>query len=229
MSGGPAFDTGHGYALRVPDAWYEIDLRPATRDASAADLVRARMADAPELRERRADVVKLLCKQAAAAWDSGAVFCAVMAEPVADGLLPASVTVSFVRGPLDADSGAGDRVAPLLAPLAVKRPKKEGDPWTEVTTVDLPEAGGLAARSYGVEDVHDPNGGPGSPTIRVATMQTFVPVPGVNRVAIVSCSSPAIEVAQGLHDVFDAITSTFALFEAGKLIRKETETGGEDA
>lgn len=222
MSGGPAFDTGIGFAIQVPDGWYEIDLRPATRDASAAELVRRRMADAPELRERRGDIVRLLRQQAASAWDAGAVFCAVLAEPVADGLLPASVTVSFMRGPLDADSGAQDRVAPLIAPLAVKRPKKDGDTWTKVTSVELPKAG-HAARSYGVEDVHDPGASPegigAGRAIRVVTMQTYVPVPDVNRVAIVSCSSPALELAPALHDVFDAVTGTFALFEAGDLIK----------
>jgi hypothetical protein len=210
---GPRLDVGVGYTIRVPGSWFEVDVRPATRAASAADLVNARITQLPELRERRADIVRLIRRQAADAWDSGAVYCAVMAEPVADGLLPASITVSFVAGPADARSDAEDRLGPLLAPLTPRPPKGEDDPWTEVATLELPEAG-PAARSYGVEDVEDGQGR----AVRVVTMQTFVPLRDVNRVAIVSCSSPAVEVAPALLDVFDAISSTFRLFRAADLV-----------
>ncbi|MEU3463148.1 hypothetical protein ABZ721_24800 [Streptomyces sp. NPDC006733] len=210
---GPRLDTGVGYTLRVPGSWFEVDVRPATRAASAADLVNSRLTDLPELRERRSDIVRLLRNQAAAAWNAGAVYCAVMAETVADGLLPACVTVSFVAGPVDASSDAEDRLSPLLAPLTARTAKAEGDPWTELSTVDLPEAG-PAARSQGIEDIEDESGRP----LRVVSMQTFVPLRDVNRVAVVSCSSPAVEVAPALLDVFDAVTSTFRLFRATDLV-----------
>jgi hypothetical protein len=197
----------------VPASWFEVDLRPATRDNSASELVRQRIKDAPELRERRADIAKLLRRQAAAAWDAGAVYCAVMAEPVADGLLPGSVTVSFISGPLDADSSAEDRFGPLLTPFTPKKPKNPDDTWTEITMVELPKAG-TAARVYGVEDVEIESGRP----LRMVTMQTFVPLPDVNRVAIVGCSSPAVVMAAALHDVFDAITSTFSLYRTRDLL-----------
>jgi hypothetical protein len=218
---GPRLDSGYGYALSVPGSWFEVDVRPATRAASAAELVNARITDLPELRERRADIVRLIRRQAAAAWDAGAVYCAVMAEPVADGLLSACVTVSFLPGPADADSGAQDRLSPLMSTFRTKAARGEDDPWTEVAAVDLPHAG-AAARTYGVEDVEDPDAGPGSGpvrSVRVVTMQTYVPVPDVNRVAVVSCSSPAVEVAPALLDVFDAITGTFRLFPAADLVK----------
>lgn len=221
QGGGPKLDSGYGYALSVPGSWFEVDVRPATRAASAADLVRERMAEVPELRERRADLVRLIRKQAASAWDAGAVYCAVMAEPVADGLLPACVTVSFLPGPADASSDAEDRLAPLLSTFAVRKAKRDDDPWSEVVTVDLPHAG-PAARVYGVEDVEDPDVGPGGGpvrSVRVVTMQTYVPVPDVNRIAVVTCSSPAVEVAPALLDVFDAITGTFRLFPAAELVK----------
>jgi hypothetical protein len=207
-----------GYTVQVPGSWFEVDVRPATRAASAADLVNARLTDLPELRERRADIVRLLRRQAAGAWDAGAVYCAVMAEAVADGMLTACVTVSFVAGPADARSDAENRLGPLIAPLKPKEAKRDDDPWTEVTTLELPHAG-PAARAYGVEDVEDPAEGSGR-VLRVVTMQTFVPLPDVNRVAIVSCSSPAVEVAPALLDVFDAITGTFRLFRTADLVER---------
>ena len=108
---GPRLDAGYGYALSVPGSWFEVDVRPATRAASAAELVSRRITDLPELRERRADIVRLPRHQAVAAWDAGAVFCAVMAEPVADGLLPACVTLSFLPWPADGQWRRGPVVA----------------------------------------------------------------------------------------------------------------------
>jgi hypothetical protein len=219
---GPRLDAGYGYAIDVPGSWFEVDVRPATRAASAADLVNRRITDLPELRERRADIVRLVRNQAAAAWDAGAVYCAVMAEPVADGLLPACVTASFLPGPADADSGAPDRLTPLLSTFRTKAARAEGDPWTKVATLDLPHAG-TAARTYGVEDVEDPDAGSATAggltrSVRVVIMQTYVPVPDVNRIAVVTCSSPAVEVAPALLDVFDAITGTFRLRPAAALV-----------
>jgi hypothetical protein len=49
-------------------------------------------------------------------------------------------------------------------------------------------------------------------------MQTYVPLPDVNRVAVVTCSSPAVEVATALLDVFDAITGTFRLLRAADFV-----------
>jgi len=219
-------DVGVGYTIQVPGSWFEVDVRPATRAASAGELVRARLTDLPELRERRADIVRLVRKQAAGAWDAGAVYCAVLAEPVADGLLTACVTVSFVAGPANASSDAEDRLGPLLAPLTAKAAKRDDDPWTEVTTLDLPHAG-QAARSYGVEDVQDP-ADELARALRVVSMQTFVPLPDVNRVAIVSCSSPAITVAPALLDVFDAITETFRLFRTADLTDRTDGTDRAD-
>lgn len=192
--------------MRVPPNWFELDVHPATRDASARALVRERVAQVPELEARRGEITKVLRDQAASAWDAGAVYCAGMAEPVADGVLPASVTVFLLPGPLGAGSDEPDRLTALLPALTPKDAKDENDTWTRVQTLRL-EGCGPAARTYGIEDV-EPE--PGKP-LRVAQMQTFIPIPHVNRVLLVSCSSPAVAVAEGLFDLFDALTGTVRL------------------
>ncbi|GAA1999166.1 hypothetical protein [Catenulispora subtropica] len=209
MTGGPALDAGIGFSLRVPPNWFELDVHPATREASVRDLVRDRIAQVPELQERRREITKLLSDQAARSWDAGAVYCAGMAEPVEDGVLPASVTVFLLPGPLGASSDEPDRTAALLPMLTPKEPKDDDDTWTKVRVFDL-EGCGQAVRTYGIEDV-EPE--PGKP-IRIASMQTFVPVPDVNRVLLVSCSSPAFALAEGLFDLFDALTGTLRLHDS---------------
>jgi hypothetical protein len=205
-SDGPTRDDTIGFSIAVPDSWFEIDLRPVTRDASIATLVGDRVADVPELRAHRATITRLLRKQARTAADGGAVYCACMLEPTAEGSLPASVTVTLAPGPLAGGADA-ERFTALLESLQVKDPKNDDDTWSRVTTVDIPGIG-TCARQLGVEDIDLPDG---AGWIRVVLMQTFVIMAGRNRVIIVSCSSPVLPVADAWFDVFDAITSTLRL------------------
>lgn len=198
-----------GFSLAVPRSWFEIDLRPSTRDASIAALVDTRVRDVPALADQRAAVVRLLRTVAREAERAGAVYCAAMAEPV-DGLgLTASVTVSLL------DAGAGGVVPRdargIAASLRAKAARGPDDTWRTVRLVDLPGAG-PAARATGVEDVDLPERGG---WVRCVTMETLVPVPGApGRVALVACSSPSLHLAEAMHDLFDAVSSTFTFVRA---------------
>lgn len=44
-------------------------------------------------------------------------------------------------------------------------------------------------------------------------MQTFVPVPGSDALALVSCSSPVLPLVETWLNLFDAIASTFDFVE----------------
>ncbi len=46
-------------------------------------------------------------------------------------------------------------------------------------------------------------------------MQTFVPIPQSDQVALVACSSPNVVLVDALHDLFDAVTSTFRFVRDG--------------
>lgn len=199
-----------GFSLTVPGAWFEIDLHPSSRDASISKLVRERVRDVPELAPHTATISKLFGQFAKSAWDSGAAYCAAMAEPSTDGIVPACVTVSVLPGPPGADSGAPDRLGPLLDPIEAKEAQSPDDTWRDVATADLAD-GAKAGRVRAVEDVDIEPGHP----LRVVSMQTFVPVPNENRVVLVSCASPAWTLAAALLDLFDAITGTLEVFPAG--------------
>jgi hypothetical protein len=45
-------------------------------------------------------------------------------------------------------------------------------------------------------------------------MQTLVPLPGVDRVLVLTCSSPVLPLAEDLLDLFDAISGTLAVTTA---------------
>lgn len=198
-----------GFRIKVPESWWEFDVRPESRDDSIRRMVSERVAQRPELAPYRDTYVAFLQKAAADAWKSGAMYCGCMAESFGgDTPITGSVTVSLVGGrtregaPLSTDPSA------VAAGLAVKEAKKEGDSWRKVTTVDIPGVG-PAARTYGIEDIAVP-GDALNRTIRAVLMQTFIPVPGQDgKVALVAGSSQVLDLADSFFDIFDAITSTF--------------------
>ncbi|MFH9333405.1 hypothetical protein ACH4KU_31105 [Streptomyces althioticus] len=198
-----------GFRIKVPESWWEFDVRPESRDDSIHRMVNERLRAHPELASHRDTYVSFLRKAAADAWKSGALYCGCMAESFGGATpITGSVTVSLVGGrtskgdPLPTDPEA------VTAQLAVKEARREGDSWRKVTTVDIPGVG-PAARTYGIEDVPVPGDELGR-TIRAVLMQTFVPVPGQEgKVALVAGSSQVLDLAESFFDIFDAITSTF--------------------
>lgn len=99
-----------------------------------------------------------------------------------------------------------------MAGLRPKEAAREGDTWRKVTTVEIPETG-LAARTYGVEDLTVPGD---ARAVRTVLMQTFIPLPGrADQVAPVAASSCVIDLADSFFDIFDAVTGTFRYREPG--------------
>ncbi|MFD3890932.1 hypothetical protein ACFWRR_00200 [Streptomyces cellulosae] len=198
-----------GFRIKVPESWWEFDVRPESRDDSIHRMVTERLRAHPELAPHRDTYITFLRKAAADAWKSGALYCGCMAETFGgDTPITGSVTVSLVGGrtskgdPLPTDPEA------VIEQLAVKEARREGDSWRKVTTIDIPGVG-PAARTYGIEDVPVPGDELGR-TIRAVLMQTFIPVPGQEgKVALVAGSSQVLDLADSFFDIFDAITSTF--------------------
>ena len=202
---GPAdagLDGRLGFTLTVPESWFEIDVEPATRDESIRRLVEDRVRGNETMWAVRHEITGLLRQQARQAWEAGATYAASMAVPTDDGPITASVVVSLVRGPV---GGRADDVAALVAERLAVVPRTDDGRFTSVSTVDLPTVG-VCARSFGVEDVPLDRG-----FVRTVFMQTFAPVPHLNKLFLVSASSPVVALAEDLLDLFDAVTGTFRL------------------
>ncbi|MDN0193599.1 hypothetical protein [Streptomyces sp. S.PNR 29] len=198
-----------GFRIKVPESWWEFDVRPESRDDSIRRMVTERLRQRPELEPYRDTYTAFLQKAAADAWKSGALYCGCMAENFGgDTPITASVTVSLAGGRTRSGEPLSTDPAVIAGQLAVKEARREGDSWRKVTTVDIPGVG-PAARTYGIEDIPVP-GDSLNRTIRAVLMQTFVPVPGQEgKVALVAGSSQVLDLADSFFDIFDAITSTF--------------------
>ncbi|GAB2982017.1 hypothetical protein GCM10023080_055260 [Streptomyces pseudoechinosporeus] len=202
-----------GFRIKVPESWWEFDVRPESRDDSIRRMVAERVRARPELEKYKDTYTAFLQKSAADAWKSGALYCGCMAESFGgDTPITGSITVSLVGGRTQAGEPLSTDPQFMAGQLAVREAKKEGDAWRKVTTVDIPGVG-PAARTYGIEDIPVP-GDSLNRTIRAVLMQTFIPVPGQEgKVALIAGSSQVLDLADSFFDIFDAITSTFRFAE----------------
>ncbi|MFD5801886.1 hypothetical protein [Streptomyces sp. NPDC127020] len=196
-----------GLSLSVPETWWEFDIRPEGRESTIRTLVDERIRETPELAPYRAEASAMLRKMAKEAHDSGAVYLGCMAENFDGVPLSATVTVSILGAKTQQGVALSTDPRAIAESLRTITPRREGDAWRKVTTVDIPDVG-PAARTYGVEDVPVAQGD--SRTLRMVLTQTYIPVPGTtDQVVLVSGASPVLDLAEAFHDVFDAVTGTF--------------------
>lgn len=213
-----------GFSIKVPEGWWEFDIRPDTRDNAVRQMVEERVKAVPELAERREVITAFLRGQAAEAWRAGAAYIGCMAEDFGGSVpVTATMTVALINARGTNGAPLSNLPADVIARLRPIGPRKDearlpsgaapgddaGDTpevWREVTTTDIPGLG-PAARTRGIEDVEFRGD---SRRMRVVLMQTFIPVPGDgSKIALVAGSSQVLDLADSFFDVFDAITSTF--------------------
>lgn len=195
---------GLGFALTLPSSWFELEVNPARRDYSIRLLVEARVRDQPELWDHRAELIKVLRRQARDAWEAGAVYCGCFVMVLEESVIPGSISVSVIPAP-----PGGAALDAIAESLPTKEARDEGDTWMSRSVVALKQVGRVA-RSQGVADVPLPDG---RGWIRTIVMHTFVPL-DADRLLLVAASSPALDLVEPLLELFDAVTSTFELVRA---------------
>lgn len=189
------------FALTVPDSWFELPVRPGSRDALIRMLVEERVRAVPELREHRTELARILRGQARDAWESGAVYCACFVTTADEQLIPGALSVSVIPPP-----PGGAALDTLVDALSVREQAEDGEPFMMRGVVEI-EGIGRVARAHGIVDVEVPGG---RERVRTLVMRTFVPVDG-ERLLLVQGASPALDLADALFDLFDAVTSTLRL------------------
>lgn len=200
-----------GFALRVPESWLEFDVWRATRTGDLARLLDARIAQSPELGPYRGALLKALRQAASEAERHGALFCATSSDLVEDaGMLAAIVMVFQTDG---APDPAGNTPEAIAGQLSAVSQVDGAAQWQRVEIVEIPA--GRAVRVYGVEAANL-----GGRSVDCVVMQTLIPVPDGHGVLNVVVTTPQVELAEAMLDLFDAISST--------LTWSTTTTSGDD-
>lgn len=207
--------TALGFTFRVPESWLEFDVWRATRTGDLARELDSRIAQAPELRPYRGTLLKALRQAAADAERQGAVCCAVMLDPVADdGMLAATLMVFQTDGAADPANNAPEVVAGQVTAVA---PVEGQAHWRRVEIVEIPA--GRAVRVRGVEAAAIDGR-----SVDCVVMQTLIPVPQDRGVLNMVLTSPQVELAEPMLDLFDAVSSTLTWLTASGQDTNGSET-----
>lgn len=182
--------------LRTPAAWMDLDLDPATRAESNAELVEAHaMGDRDRLRA-------MLEAAAANAVSEGAVFASLFFRTAGGQAVSASLMVSVA----DAEADVEPEIDPSDAPAArraiaegLAEEFREGNADVEVRSLDAGPAARVRSR-LAIDN--------GDPPTMVDLVQYFVPFPTADRLAVLTFSTPNLGLADAFAEVFDAIGGT---------------------
>jgi hypothetical protein len=186
------------FSVRVPPSWIEFDIWRATRTGDLARMVDTRVAEQPQLRRWRGAFIGALRRAAADAERQGALMCAAMLDPVEDaGMLAAVLTVFHTEGSKDP---ADNTIEAIAAQLTAVAPPEGSSAWRRVEIVEIPA--GRAVRMTGVEPIVL-----GGQPLECVVMHTLIPVPDGGFLDVV-LTSPQLQLAEPMLDLFDAISST---------------------
>jgi len=188
------------YHLTVPSDWFELDLQGRALEQRLRRTVMGRAGADPLMRAQGRRLILDLDAVVRTARRRGIIYAAGMLRAFDDDVVSALMMVSVVHVP----AGEGDVLSQLGRMRADRRGASYGA-WQKISAVDLPHAG-PAGRVVGVEIL------PVSDRVRLpyATMHTAIPIPGTNGAMIITGGSPNVRLTAELHDLFDAITSTFS-------------------
>jgi hypothetical protein len=201
MATHPATNSVHPdrYHLTIPSDWFELDFGGTVLEQRLRRAVMARAGSDPLLRGRARRFINELEAVVRTARRRGVIYAAGMLEAFDDDVVSALMMVSVVHVP----AGEGDVLSQLGRMQSNRRGAADGS-WQKILAVDLPQTG-PAGRVVGVEilAVND------RVKLPYATMHTAIPIPGTNGAVVVTGGSPNVRLTAELHDLFEAITSTF--------------------
>jgi hypothetical protein len=216
--------------ILVPQAWYEFDIHPATRDEAIREAVRARVQQRPELAASRTELVRSLRRIADEAWNNGVLYFGALADVDGEAPLTASLTIAVLEAEAEQDGAGGapqGNLAALTATLKeIPQGRRPTDPWRRVRPVQLPGAG-PGVRTEGIEDVELPAD---HRFARMAMMQTYLPFPGGDpRVAVISAATAQLALAEPMLELFAGITETFRFVRSNGDSPAQGHTAGAPA
>ena len=192
------------FSMAIPDDWERLDLTgKGRRDYARAQAQRA-VEQIPALAGKRKVIEDKLYRELTSSWAKGVRYGAAMAQPTADGILDASITVSILPEPPHHDDESVFEA--ISATVHENDEDSDGDDESDVSMINLPRAG-RAVRVFGHRTLHP---GEDSRSLKYSVLQTFVPFGG--RVVMVMGFTFSSDVEDQLFELFDLITGTLSVW-----------------
>lgn len=189
------------YRLLLPDGWFRVDIDPESRERSVDALVGRRFAgvdNAPHLKRQLRD---RLLAQATSAYQDGGIELYLSLQQAGSLTIPASLLITLLRP-------TARTTLPDAAELA--RHLSAGRPG-ETTVTEL--AAGTAVRvrrKTGQPNTPAPAEAAGSPdeVLPSVTLDYQLPVPRSEAHLLLTFSTPLLQIADAMVDLFDAIAGS---------------------
>ncbi|MER7486218.1 hypothetical protein ABTY20_10020 [Streptomyces sp. NPDC126497] len=214
MAGAVGSDIGTAppadYELLLPEGWFRVHIDPENRERSVDALVGRRfdgVDNAPHIKRQLRDD---LLAQAAAAFRDGGIELYLSFQQAGPLTVPASLLVTLLPSGLEGGRPNPQDIADRLA----------ADAAIDASVVEL--AAGTAVRtrrSTGQPDTTTPPGAPGRPddALPSVTLDYQIPVPGTEAHLLLTFSTPLVQIADAMVELFDAIAGSLKWTEGGSV------------
>ncbi|MFF4748333.1 hypothetical protein ACWD5R_00420 [Streptomyces sp. NPDC002514] len=196
-SGTPPAD----YRLLLPEGWFLVPVSPDRRERSVDVLINRQFEgvdNAPHIKRQLRD--KLLA-QAAAAYQGGGIELYISLQQAGPLTIPASLLITLLPTP------HSERA--LTAQDFAARLSSDGE--ADVSIVELPAGTAVRTRTPAGQPTQSPPVGvPGStePPLPSVTLTYQVPVPTTRAYLLLTFSTPLVEIADVMIELFDAVAGS---------------------
>ncbi|WP_329275813.1 hypothetical protein [Streptomyces sp. NBC_01451] len=197
------------YRLLLPEGWFRVDITPERREQSVDALVERQFKGIDNAPQIKAQVRQEMLGQAARAFDEGGIELYLSLQQAGPFTVPASLLIALGLPP------QGGHL-PALHDIADRLAAEEKDS-REVSVVELAAGTALRVREeYDPARDRPPVGAEKEAELALpsVTLDYQVQVPGAEAILILTFSTPLVQIADAMVDLFDAVAGSLSWTDA---------------
>jgi hypothetical protein len=198
------------YQLLLPEGWFRVHIAPERREQSVDALVERQFKGIDNAPQIKAQLRQDMLRQAARAFEEGGIELYLSLQQAGPLTVPASLLVALGLPPQGGRLPSLDDLAGRLA--------AEGKDSREVSVVELPAGPALRVREEYNPVVDRP---PTAETEKDAdyalpsvTLDYQVQVPRAEAILLLTFSTPLVQIADAMVDLFDAVAGSLSWTDA---------------
>ncbi|WP_434594681.1 hypothetical protein [Streptomyces sp. A5-4] len=184
------------YQLLLPEGWFRLSLEPEKRERSVGALLDRQLKGIDNAAHFRRDLRQELMRRAADAYRGGGIELYLSMQQAGSLTIPASLLVTLLPSP--PSGGQLPQAAELAADLSAKAKGKR-----HISVVDL--AAGKAVR---IREEIESLPGEDDYALPSVTLEHRLCIPGTDAQLLLTFSTPLIQIADAMCELFDAIAGS---------------------
>ncbi|AZP23469.1 hypothetical protein EJC51_28310 [Streptomyces aquilus] len=196
------------YRLLLPEGWFRVNIDPEQREASVSALVNRQFEGTDNAPHIKRQLREELLAQATAAFNAGGLELYLSLQQAGPLTIPASLLITLLPPTSGGKALTAESIAARLS----------ADSDVAVSVVEL--SAGTAVRTrrmMGQPDRSAPPGVPGTPdeALPSVTLDYQLPVPATGAHLLLTFSTPLVQIADAMVELFDAVAASLRWTEGG--------------